>query len=564
MKPAKIYDVRSGNPDYHNLLSPDKTFIFWNEAELSDITPGEIVFFVNREEKEALFTIATSVTCTAVRNKLTMLKEFDYDDGTYAGTEGDEFRQYEVQQIADIPKGWKWQKPLRQVAVASLWSEKGDNANRLERISDLQQLFTDSPAWDALEGYNMHVEAINIPVNQTNIQMKLVTPAKRKEGLKQPQNRIPARTAAIAFDHPYRKLLMALRTKPFVLLGGISGSGKSWTARKLAYMTCSDPALRTGNSPGNFEMIRVRPNWHEPDDLLGYAVTHNGILRYHCTNLLRFLVKAWQYPEVPFILCLDEMNLAQMEHYFSDFLSVLETARVQDGKAMYDPFINAGEVAHYSHEDPTFWRQLGLLENNDLQQQFLENGISMPANLFLIGTVNMNEITRTVSTRVLDRAMTIEVKMKPLQEKLVGETEQWEYPPTYEVAAWLMAPPPDRFIAYQNYPDVGMRISRHLEKLYFIFEDTKFALSDRVLHQVLVYCFLHFEQKKTDLPVDWIYPFLDEVIAMKILVRIAGDHDTCRVLLDRLLPEMTPFPVSRQKVLRMQSVLGNVGYTSYW
>ncbi|ACU58950.1 McrB family protein [Chitinophaga pinensis] len=564
MKPAKIYDVRRGNPDYHNLLSPDKTFIFWNETELSDTAPGEIAFFVNREEKEALFTIATAVTCTAVRNKLTMLKEFDYDDGTYAGTEGDEFRQYVVKQIVNIPKGWKWQKPLRQVAVASLWSEEGDNANRLERVSDLQQLFTDGPAWEALEGYNMHVETINMPVNQTNIHMKLITPAKRKEGLKQPQNRTTGKASAIAFEHPYRKLLMALRTKPFVLLGGNSGTGKSWTARKLAYMTCSDPALRTGDSPGNFEMISVRPNWHEPDDLLGYAVTHRGILRYHCTKLLCFMIKAWKYPEVPFILCLDEMNLAQPEHYFSDFLSVLETARVHDGRTIYDPFLNADEVTRYSHGDPTFWQQLGLLENNDLRQQFLEKGISMPVNLFVIGTVNMNEITRTISTRVLDRAMVIEVKMKPLQEKLIGETEQWEYPPTYEIAAWLMAPPLDRFIAYQNHPDIGMRISRHLEKLYIILEDTKFALSDRVLHQTLVYCFLHCEQKKADLPVDWIYAFLDEVIAMKILVRITGDNDTCRLLLDRLLPEMAYFPASRQKVLRMQSVLENVGYTSYW
>ena len=564
MKRARIYDVKGGNPDYHNLLSPDKTFIFWNEAELSEATSGEIVFFVNRGEKEALYTVARDITCTAVRNKLTMLKEFEYKDGTYAGTEGDEFRQYEVLQRVSIPKGWKWRKPLGQIVVAGLWSEEGDNTVRLERVCDLQELFTEGPAWDTLDGYDMYVEDLNMPVNQTNIQMKLVTPSAKKGGLKQPQNRIPVKTTAITFGHPYRKLLMALRTKPFMLLGGVSGSGKSWTARKLAYMTCSDPALRTGNSPGNFEMIRVRPNWHEPDDLLGYAVTHSGILRYHSTNLLRFMVKAWKYPEVPFILCLDEMNLAQTEHYFSDFLSVLETVRVHDGKRIYDPFINAEEVAHYSHEDNTFWRQLGVAENDVLQQQFLENGISMPANLFVIGTVNMNETTRNISTRVLDRAMTIEVKMKPLQDKLVKETEKWEYPPTYEIADWLMAPPLDRFLAYQHHPDIGMRISRHLEKLYFILEDTKFALSDRVLHQTLVYCFLHCERKKADLPADWLYICLDEVIAMKILVRIAGDNDICRLLLERLLPEMAHFPACRQKILQMQSVLENVGYTSYW
>jgi hypothetical protein len=276
------------------------------------------------------------------------------------------------------------------------------------------------------------------------------------------------------------------------------------------------------------------------------------------------MIKARKYPDVPFILCLDEMNLAQIEHYFSDFLSVLETARVHNGKIIYDPFINAEEVAHYSQGDPTFWQQLDLLENSDLQQQFLENGISMPSNLFVIGTINMDETTRTISTRVLDRAMTIELKGRLPRELLVEETEKWEYPLTYEIAEWLIGPPLDRFHACDMHPETGMHIIQLLEKLQTIMEETKFAFSRRVEHHILVYCFLHCELNKTDLPANWLYTCLEEVIAMKILVRIAGDTSVCHLLLNRLLAEMTYFPVCRKKLLRMQSVLENSGYTSYW
>jgi hypothetical protein len=408
----------------------------------------------------------------------------------------------------------------------------------------------------------MYVDKIEVPVNYSNVKLKLVTPPKTKKRNQPPDNDV--RAPGITFEQPYRKLLMAIRTKPFVLLSGVSGTGKSWTARKIAYLTCADELLRKADCPGNFEMVRVRPDWHEPDDLLGYHTTHGG-MRFHGTDLLRFMVKAWKYPHVPFFVCLDEMNLAPIEHYFSDFLSVLETGRTENGRMVYAPFISSYRVKQYSREDHTFWLQLGLEDDHEMQQHFLEKGIAMSFNLIVLGTVNMDETTRTLSTRLLDRAMVIEMKRKDLYYDLTAAAEKWEYPATFEAAELLIAPPLDRYMAYNEYPETGMRIIRQLEKLYLILDDTPFELSGRVRHDTLVYCFLHKKLAATDaLPDDWLERCLDEIICMKILVRISGDADTCRPVIERLIQETAHYPVSRQKLQRMLSLLENGGYTSYW
>lgn len=118
----------------------------------------------------------------------------------------------------------------------------------------------------------------------------------------------------------YDEYLTAIRTKPFILLAGISGTGKSRIVRELAFMSC--PKLgklhEDPTTPGNFCMIEVKPNWHDSSELLGYT---SGIKnKYVITPFVKFLVKAMRYPEVPFFVCLDEMNLAPVEQYFAEYL----------------------------------------------------------------------------------------------------------------------------------------------------------------------------------------------------------------------------------------------------
>lgn len=141
--------------------------------------------------------------------------------------------------------------------------------------------------------------------------------------------------------------LAAIRTKPFILLAGISGTGKSRIVRQLARGCCPEMKdgqphpLRDEQKPGNFELIPVRPNWHDSTELMGYVtrVTGTGNPKYVLTPFVKFLVKAWLHKNVPFFLCLDEMNLAPVEQYFAEYLSKIESRKLSDGDIVTDVLV---------------------------------------------------------------------------------------------------------------------------------------------------------------------------------------------------------------------------------
>ena len=121
--------------------------------------------------------------------------------------------------------------------------------------------------------------------------------------------------------------LTAIRTKPFLLLAGISGTGKSRIVREFAFKSCPKCLQdKAGTTPGNYCMIEVKPNWHDSTELLGYY-SRLGKAGYQFTKFVKFLVKAKMFPNVPFFVCLDEMNLAPVEQYFAEILSILETRK---------------------------------------------------------------------------------------------------------------------------------------------------------------------------------------------------------------------------------------------
>ena len=97
-------------------------------------------------------------------------------------------------------------------------------------------------------------------------------------------------------------ILTAIKTKPFILLAGISGTGKSRLVRTLAYKTCEKEELRENlKKPGNFELIPVRPNWHDSTELMGYVSRINGE-KYIITTFLQFIAKAWKNIDTPFFI----------------------------------------------------------------------------------------------------------------------------------------------------------------------------------------------------------------------------------------------------------------------
>ena len=230
--------------------------------------------------------------------------------------------------------------------------------------------------------------------------------------------------ASDAEDQLMLRILAALRTKPFVILAGHSGTGKSRMVKKLAYMTCRDNELHEGSNPGNYCMIEVKPNWHDSTDLLGYSSSF-GSNHYVVKPLIEFIQKAYAYPDVPFFVCLDEMNLAPVEQYFAEFLSALEDIH-EDTDAMnayfalnanYKPADGsaAAEVVKYTSAPLVkaleYFDSPGMLapKFNESSDWVKTHGLTIPKNLFVVGTVNMDETTNQFSRKVLDRAFTIEM-----------------------------------------------------------------------------------------------------------------------------------------------------------
>ena len=139
--------------------------------------------------------------------------------------------------------------------------------------------------------------------------------------------------------------------------------------------------------------ISVRSDWTDATPLFGH---YNFIdQRYHLTPALNFILSAHEHPEIPFFLILDEMNLAKVEHYFSDFLSCLESRHFEDGQLTQEPI--------HIHSDS------GWLSTNNEYFDLIGPTIALPANLFVTGTVNIDESTYMFSSKVLDRANVIEL-----------------------------------------------------------------------------------------------------------------------------------------------------------
>lgn len=240
-------------------------------------------------------------------------------------------------------------------------------------------------------------------------------------------------------DTPYFTFLTALRTKPFLLLAGISGTGKSQKVQELAFMSCPEE-LREENSttPGNYCLVEVKPNWHDSTELLGYYSALSG--RYELTDFIRFTYKALMNRNTPFFLCLDEMNLAPVEQYFAEYLSVLETRKRtvdEEGvKILTEPLLTKdkfsncklnGKVPKQTTDymldgDEYDTKPLYSPDDAEIIAYLKNNGLHLPDNLFVIGTVNMDDTTHQFSRKVIDRAFTIEMNGGKMDEMFSTES----------------------------------------------------------------------------------------------------------------------------------------------
>ena len=330
----------------------------------------------------------------------------------------------------------------------------------------------------------------------------------------------------------YRPYITAIKSKPFLLLAGISGTGKSRIVRELA-RACWDVGSEEylAQRPRNFAMIQVKPNWHDSSDLLGYISRVSGEAIFVAGDFLKFIARAWEEPNVPYFLCLDEMNLAPVEQYFAEYLSVVESR-----KADNEGIITTDPILEKNKDD--WFRVLTseLTDNNDVRDRFLREGICVPQNMIVVGTVNMDETTFSFSRKVLDRAMTIEMNEVNLYGGLINRYE----PIGKLIGDHLIAHTVEGVDVYEaNKPICDIVIS-YLQSINDKLEGTPFKIAYRTRNEALLYVVNNLsyinDENGNELEKRFVIArALDEITNMKILSRIEGDETKVSVKFFELL-----------------------------
>lgn len=175
----------------------------------------------------------------------------------------------------------------------------------------------------------------------------------------------------------------AMKVSNLVILSGMSGIGKS----KLVYFYAKSLGIANDTQ---FKVIPVRPSWNDDSDLLGYVDSMHMVYKPGDCGLIDVLVEASKNSNKLYIVCFDEMNLARVEHYFSQFLSVLE---MESDKRI---------LKLYSEE----------FKDRLYNSSKYPNNIKIGDNVMFVGTLNVDESTYHFSDKVLDRANVINLKMK--------------------------------------------------------------------------------------------------------------------------------------------------------
>ena len=374
-------------------------------------------------------------------------------------------------------------------------------------------------------------------------------------------------------ESQYRPYITAIKSKPFQLLAGISGTGKSRIVRELA-RACWDEGSDEykAQKPKNFQMIQVKPNWHDSSDLIGYVSRVSGKAEFVAGEFLKFVAKAWEDTETPYFLCLDEMNLAPVEQYFAEYLSVIESRKSHD-----DGTITTDPILEKSAED--WYRVLTseLTNDDNVRSRFLEEGICIPQNLIVVGTVNMDETTFSFSRKVLDRAMTIEMNEVDLHGGLTERNEQIGKLGKAELIGYAV----EGVDVYAANKNVCETVLTYLDTINNVLEGTPFKVAYRTRNEFLLYVVnnLPYEkgEKGEELPQGYVVArALDEITSMKVLSRIEGDDtkvsdkflDSLSKAIEEGLKavsggENTVKSISLVKLKEMKDKLVS-GYTSFW
>ena len=392
--------------------------------------------------------------------------------------------------------------------------------------------------------------------------------------------------------------LSALRTKPFLLLAGISGTGKSRIVKEMAYASCPDEGdlRKDKTSPGNYCLVEVKPNWNDSTELLGYETVLEGG-NYHLTKFVKFLIKAMQHENVPFFVCLDEMNLAAVEQYFAEFLSILESRKDVDGTIKSEPLIPAAIFNKYDNKlfkelfPPKEKQEKGTsytidndkiaLCSNATYKILREEGLRIPRNLIVVGTVNMDDTTYQFSRKVIDRAMTIEMNEVNLNDMFdIEKPDALSYREDVVDKGWFFAPFAQSNNALQQMNGEHELLAKKIkatigqtdadgkttpDSLEAILGKTPFRIAYRVVNELILHFYaLRWENQEAEFE-ELYNKALDNILMMKVLPRIEGNEDLVKEPLAQLATwTEVAYPKANAKIVEMRERLERSHFTSFW
>ena len=349
-------------------------------------------------------------------------------------------------------------------------------------------------------------------------------------------------TGLIYSETLIKRLAYSLMAKPFVILSGLAGSGKTQLA--LAFAKCLSENIKE-----QVCTVSIGADWTNREPLLGYPnALKSGEYVMPESGVLQLLMRANEDPSKPYFLILDEMNLSVVERYFADFLSAMESGepiKLWDGK-----------------------------ESEEDENKYVPKEIQLPKNVFIIGTINVDETTYMFSPKVLDRANVIEFKIAPDEmERYLNEKKDIHLEKAYSACA-------DMAEDFVNKAKSQIQIDNNDEKsvLLSFFKELKKVNAEfgyRTVNEISRY--LHFADEKDGLEKE---KAIDTAILQKLLPKLHGSRKKLVPVLtslwqlclkDGISKEIDAefnatdfkYPESAEKIQRMYNAVVDNGFTSF-
>ena len=313
--------------------------------------------------------------------------------------------------------------------------------------------------------------------------------------------------------------LLSLKVKPFVILTGNSGTGKTKLSQLFAQYL---------NDKNNYRIIPVGANWTENRHILGYCNILNNKPQY---TPAYYLIKQSQEKSYPHFLILDEMNLSHVERYFADFLSAIESK----------------ETIPLAHK---------------------KEGLELPNNLFIIGTVNVDETTYMFSPKVLDRANTIEFKTYSAKDYMTNNLNKNAPTGNIKYLEDILKGNEVQEMSIQELEklfdneEFWDELSTELFNFQDILKDAGFDFGFRVINEITRFMAVAYVYEDKQSNWDW-KRYFDAQVKQKMLPKLHGSQKVLGETLDRLLEACEDYPTSKAKIKEMQNVLDKQRYVSF-